>query len=104
MEASIDELTFDLGPAKLSANGTFTVPGQSLAEMSGEAEITISGLNALIKRANSNAELKQIAPVLIFLKGIAKADGDDYVWAINYEKGSVTVNDTDLSELMAGFK
>ena len=42
--------------------------------------------------------------MLIFLKGIAKADGDDYVWAINYEKGSVTVNDTDLSELMAGFK
>lgn len=104
VEASIEELSFDLGPAKLAANGTFTVAGQTLDDMSGEAEITVTGLDALIKRANTNPELKQIAPVLFFLKGIAKADGADYVWAISYDKGSVTVNDTDLSQLMAGMK
>jgi hypothetical protein len=102
VEFSIDDLTIDLGLASLAANGTLTVSGP--ADLSGEAEITVTGLDALIKRSNTAPELKQIAPVLFFLKGIAKQDGDDYVWQINYDKGSVTVNDTDLSQMMGQMK
>ena len=40
------------------------------------------------------------APVLIFLKGIAKQEGNESVWSITYADKKVMVNDTDLSDLM----
>jgi hypothetical protein len=99
VEIAIDELTIDLGRASIEANGSIEVT--SPTEITGEAEISLKGLDALIRRANSDAELKQFAPVLIFLKGIGKKDGEAYTWSINYEGGKFSVNDTDMSE-MAG--
>ncbi len=98
VEFSIDDLVIDLGLASVAANGSITVSAPD--DVTGEAEITAKGLDALIKRANTAPELKQIAPALFFLKGIAKQDGEDYVWQINYDKTGVTVNDTDISDMI----
>ena len=67
---------------------------------SAKAELRATGLDALIRRANAVPELKIAAPVLIFLKGIARQDGNESVWAISYVDRKMVVNDTDLSGLM----
>ncbi len=102
LEVAIDELELDLGKAALSATGSLDVTSPN--DITGEAEISMSGLEALIKRANTTPEIKQIAPVLIFLKGIGKQDGEKTVWTVNYEDNKVMVNDTDLSDLIPGQK
>ena len=98
LEVAIDDMAVDLGRASLSGNGTLTVA--SPTDISGDAQITLVGLDALIKTANTTPPLKQAAPVLIFLKGIGKQDGNETVWDIKYEDKKVTVNDTDLSDLI----
>lgn len=100
LEFAIDELGIDLGRASLTGTGTLDVA--SMTDITGEAEINVKGLDALIKTANTTPDLKQIAPVLIFLKGIGKQDGDTTVWNIAYQDNNVTVNDTDLSALIPG--
>jgi hypothetical protein len=100
LEIAIDDLAIDLGKASLSGNGSLDIAG--LNDITGEAEISVKGLDALIKTANTKPDLKQIAPVLIFIKGIGKQDGDATVWNIAYQDNNITVNDTDLSALMPG--
>ncbi len=102
LEVAIDELELNLGAATVSATGSVEV--SSPTNITAEAEITATGLNALMKRANTAPELKDIAPVLIFLKGIGKQDGDETTWSLNYEDGKFTVNDTDLSALVPSGK
>lgn len=98
LEIAIDDLGIDLGRATLEGNGSIDVA--SPTDITGDAEISVTGLDALIKRANTTPEIKRIAPVLIFLKGIGKQDGEKTVWNVNYEDNKVIVNDTDLSDLI----
>ncbi len=100
LEIAIDELGLDLGRASLTGTGSVDIAG--IADITGEAEINVKGLDALIKTANTTPELKQAAPVLIFLKGIGKQDGDTTTWNIAYQDNNFTVNDTDLSALLPG--
>lgn len=100
LEVAIDDLILDLGRATLLASGSMDI--NSPTDISGDAEITVTGLTTLIKRANTAPELKDIAPALIFLKGIGKQNGDETVWAISYDNGNFTINDTDLSALLPG--
>ena len=98
VELAIEDLLIDLGPLRLKGEGSLTV--SSPQDASGEAELRATGLDALIRRANAVPELKMAAPVLIFLKGIARQEGNESVWSITYEDKKVMVNDTDLSDLM----
>lgn len=100
LEIAMDELGIDLGRASLTGTGSLDIA--SMTDITGEAEINVKGLDALIKTANTTPDLKQIAPVLIFIKGIGKQDGDTTTWNIAYQDNNVTVNDTDLSALMPG--
>lgn len=95
---AIEDLLVDLGPLRLKGEGSMEVP--SIPDATGEAELRATGLDALIRRANAVPELKMAAPVLIFLKGIGRQEGQEVIWNITYEAGKITVNDTDLSELM----
>ena len=94
----IDDLLLDVGPMRLKGTGSVEVA--RIDEASGEAELRATGFDALIRRANAVPELKMAAPVLIFLKGIAKQEGSETVWRIVYADNKVMVNDTDLSDLM----
>ena len=100
LNVSLEAFSFDLGPASLEGNLSIDIA--SPTDITGDGDITVTGLDALIKRANTTPELKQIAPVLIFLKGIGKQDGNETSFAISYENGSLKVNDTDLSSMMPG--
>jgi hypothetical protein len=98
LTVELEEISFDLGPASL--DGNLSVEVSSPTDISGDGDITITGLDTLIKRANTTPQLKQIAPALIFLKGIGKQDGNDTNFAISYDNGSLKVNDTDLSSML----
>ena len=95
-----EDLAVDFGVAKLEGGGELEITSPS--EITARAEFHVTGLDALIRRANAAPELKQVAPVLIFLKGIGEQDGKDTVWRIAYEDGKTTINDTDLSDIMPG--
>ncbi len=97
---SLDGLDLDLGPAMLTGTGAFTLA--SLAEMSGHADIHVTGLDELIRRVNTTPALKQAAPVLVFLKGIGQQNGKDTRWAIKFVDNKLTVNDTDMSSMIPG--
>ena len=64
------------------------------------AHVTATGLDTLIRRANTTPELQQAAPVLIFLKGIGLQDGDRVVWDVSYAGKTLLVNGTDMSQMM----
>ena len=92
-----ENLAVDFGVAHLEGDGELEVG--SPTDLSGKAEFHATGLDALIKRATASPELKQAAPVLIFLKGMGEQDGKEMVWKVGYEDGHLTVNGTDLSDL-----
>ena len=96
----IDDLSVDFGVAKLEGAGELEV--SSATELAGKAELRATGLDALIRRANATPELKQAAPVLIFLKGIGEPDGKEMVWRVSFSDGKLSVNDTQLSDMMPG--
>jgi hypothetical protein len=102
LNLALEEISFDFGPASLDGNISCDIAGPN--DITADGDITITGLDALIKRANTTPELKQIAPVLIFLKGIGTQDGDETSFAISYENGSLKVNDTDLTSMIPAGK
>ena len=94
----LDDLLLDVGPMRLKGVGAVQV--SSPEEIAGEAEIRASGLDAMIRRVNTVPDFKGAAPVLIFLKGIGKQEGNETVWKIVYADKRLMVNDTDMSDLM----
>jgi hypothetical protein len=98
----IDELALDLGVARLGGTGQLQVA--SPAEITGAAELRMTGLDALIRLIGQLPETKAAVPVAVVLKGIGKAEGNETVWRIAYADGKATVNGTDLSALMPGGK
>jgi hypothetical protein len=98
----IDELMLDIGTSKLTGVGKVEIA--SPGDISGHAEIHLTGLDALMRQVNTTPQTKQAAPVLIFLKGIGEQNGEDTVWVVNYEDNKLTVNGTDMSGMMPGNK
>ncbi len=96
----VDELSFDLGPARFSAHGQIVASGA--ADADGTAVIEATGLDALIKKAGGDPMLKQGTPVLIFLKGIGEQAGEKIVWNVAYKDGALSVNGTDMSAMIPG--
>jgi hypothetical protein len=94
----LDSLGLDLGPAVLAGTGKLDVT--SPTEVSGEADIHMTGLDALIRKVNTVPQLRMAATVLVFLKGLGAQDGNDTEWAIKYADNKLTVNDTDMSSMI----
>ncbi|MEI6283425.1 MAG: DUF2125 domain-containing protein [Alphaproteobacteria bacterium] len=93
----LDTLSFDIGPLRIKGSGAVKVA--SVDDPKGAAELRATGLDALIKRANTIPDAKIAVPVLIFLKGIAETEGNELVWKLAFDDGDFTVNGTNLSDL-----
>jgi hypothetical protein len=100
LQLGLDDLALDIGPARLNAKGSLSVP--SVAAASGEAEITADGLDGLMRDVGKTPELAQAMPFLVFLKGLGRQEGATTHWTIAYRDGHATVNGTDLSALVPG--
>ncbi|MEJ1976309.1 MAG: hypothetical protein WDN49_09600 [Acetobacteraceae bacterium] len=97
-----DTLELDVAGTKFAGTGKFVLTGPQV--VSGQAEISATGLDALITKAQADPMLAQGVPVVIFLKGIAHTTGDQAVWQISVADKKVLVNGVDLSAIAGGMK
>ena len=100
LKAGLDDVVLDLGAAVVKASGTIAVATPD--DIAGTARIVATGLDGLIRRADSVPELSGVAPFLLLLKGIGEQQGDATVWNVVYADGQTAVNGTDLSALLLG--
>jgi hypothetical protein len=98
LSIGIDDLSLEMGPAALSGSGGVQV--SSPVDMVAQASLRLKGFDALMADASQRPELAQAAPVMIFLKGIGKQEGDAVVWNVSYQDKKLLVNGTDLSAMM----
>ena len=98
LSIGVDDLALAMGPATLTGSGAVQV--SSPADYVAQASLRLIGFEALMADANNRPELAQAAPVMIFLKGIGKQEGDAVVWNISYQDNKLLVNGTDLSAMV----
>jgi hypothetical protein len=89
-----DALGLDVAGVQVTGTGQFTSTGPNAVV--GQAELSATGLPALIDKAKSDPLLAQAVPVMIFLKGIAKSTADHDVWQITVNNDKALVNGVDL--------
>ena len=85
----------------LSGTGKFVASGPQT--VTGQAEFTAKGLDALVAKMQADPMLAAGVPVVIFLKGIARTTGDQSVWQVSVDNAKVLVNGVDLSAMAGGF-
>lgn len=94
----LDLLEFDLGPANFTGTGKLTVLSPERTE--GQAQLTATGFDALLTQAQDTPDLARAVPVLVMMRGLARADGQRLVWNLASRGGAVTVNGVDLSAML----
>ena len=99
INAGFDQLDLEMDGTQFHGEGKFNVTGPQ--SVTGQAQFTARGLDALITKLQANPMLTQGVPVVIFLKGIAKTTGDQAVWQVTVDNAKVLVNGLDISA-MAG--
>ena len=96
-----DTLAFDVAGLDVTGSGAFT--STSPQSVTGQAELTATGLDALIARVQADPMLQQAAPVAIMLKTMARTSGDKSVWQITVDNAKILVNGVDVSALAGAF-
>lgn len=94
LTTSLDQLSFGLGPSAWSASGTLHSDGPG--KVTGDALVSATGLDALIRLAGAEQRMRLLAPTLVFLKGLGRQDGDTTTWKLVYADDKTTVNGTAL--------
>ena len=94
-----DKLELAVVGTTLSGTGKFVATGPQT--VTGQAEFTAQGLDALVTQMQADPMLAQGVPVVIFLKGIAHTTADRSVWQVSVNDTKILVNGVDLSA-MAG--
>ena len=92
-----DQLAIETADVQFGGTGSFTLAAPQ--NVSGAAEITAHGLDALIARMQADPLVARAVPVVIFMKGIAHTAADQAVWQITVENRKVLVNGVDLSAI-----
>lgn len=101
VKVGIERLLIDLGSTKLTATGSLTPTSPMTA--TGQAEIGMTGYDALMDRVQKMPEAMQAIPVLALVRGLARTEGDKLVWRLAMtEDQKITVNGVDLRKLGGG--
>ena len=101
VKVGIERLLIDLGTTKLTATGSLTPTSPMTA--SGQAEIAMTGYDALMDRVQKMPEAMQAIPVLALVRGLARTEGDKLVWRLAMtDDQKITVNGVDLRKLGGG--
>lgn len=95
VRVGFEHLDVDLGYASMTGSGEATVVGPNAVQ--GTADIAITGLDALMRRAQTLPDPAQAMAVLAMAKGFGKVQGDKTVWHIALSPGNkVTINGMDI--------
>ena len=97
---SLDTLDIDLGTSRLRASGQLAVA--SAEDVTGKAEVRMTGLDALMRALGKVPEAAMATPVMLMLKGMGEQKGAETVWRVTYAANKVLVNGQDLSALLSG--
>lgn len=105
----LNEFSIDAPGAGVNANGRIKIDPESEAMGTGKLKATVRGLDALLAFANAEAkhdpDLQDFAAMLIFVKGLGKAEASTggetiYVYDVDVPKqGAPTVNGTSLDQI-----
>lgn len=95
ISVGLDQLAFDLGPAKFSGTGKVTAFAPD--KIKGEAEVKATGFDQLMQDAMKSKELAQGVPVLALLRSLARPEGNALIWSVTMENDVVKVNGHDLA-------
>ena len=98
IEFGMDELLIDLGPATLKGTGTLHLTARNVYDAT--AELSMTGLDAMIERLKREPSLAQVLVPLTILRGVGKQEGTSTSWSVAVRNGHATVNGIDLSSLM----
>ena len=101
INVGFDKLELAVVGTTLSGTGKFVATGPET--VTGQAEFTAKGLDALVTKMQADPMLAQGVPVLIFLKGIAHTTADQSVWQVSVDNTKVLVNGVDLSAMAGAF-
>ena len=99
INVGFDQLAMEIVGTRIDGEGKFNVTGPQ--SVTGQAQFTAHGLDALITKLQADPMLAQGVPVVIFLKGIAHTTADQSVWQVTVANAKVLVNGLDMSA-MAG--
>ena len=100
INVGFDRLALEVVGTTLAGTGKFIATGPT--SVTGQAEFTAKGLDALITKMQADPMLAQGVPVVIFLKGIARSTADQAVWQVTVDNAKVLVNGVDLSAMAGG--
>ena len=100
--AGIDMLELDLGPAQLTGTGKLTAIRPDRLE--GNAELSMTGFEALADRINAVPAFAAAVPFVTMARGLGRQRGDAMVWKITSENDDVKVNGTDMTALLGQAK
>lgn len=90
---AVDKFDVETGPAHITGQGTVTTNGPEHTE--GHATIRVTGFDAAMKLLSADPDAKPAMSGLIFVKGLAKQDGDAMVWDVSYDGQKLLVNGID---------
>jgi len=97
-ELGVDRLVIDLGFARLQASGAATMVAED--RFKGAGEVSMTGFDALMDRAQKLPEAGMAIPVLALLGGLAKTEGDKKIWRLTFsEDKKVLVNGMDITKI-----
>ncbi len=102
VSAGLESFAFDTGGASFAGMGKMVF--DSPQQMTGQAQVTATGFDSLVQRANDMPELAGVLPLFVFAKGIGRTVEDRLVWDITYRNDKLLVNGTDLSTLTGSGK
>lgn len=98
VRVGFEHLDIDLGFASMVASGNATVVSPNTAR--GQADIAITGLDAMMARTQKLPNAGQAMVVLAMAKGFGKAEGNRTVWHIAFsEDNKILVNGMDLTKM-----
>lgn len=100
--AGLDALEVDLGSTSFTATGKVTA--LSPDHVKGQADVTVTGFDALVAQVQTSREWGKVAPFLQLLGKLGRADGERIVWTITADNADVKVNGLDIPALIAASK
>ncbi len=100
VSAGLESFAIDSGGANFTGMGSVTI--DSPQQMTGQAQVTATNIDALMQRANDIPEMASLLPALVFAKGIGRTVENRLVWEITYRDNRLLVNGTDLSAMTSG--
>ncbi len=95
----VEALTLELDPLRLSGSARLRLTPSGKGSV--EGQLSSTGLDDLIAEARKKPELRDVMPIAIMLRGLARIEGPRMTWAFTASEDQVIVNGVDLAT-MAG--